>query len=155
MSTPKRNLRHQVRASRRAAVLNRSRSLATANVRRHRSDNMRTDAEFNRRRPMSAVHEESQPYCGPHRFNLYHPTVQDQLAAGTQLKGRPPTPFVVQRDESLIRPFGGFRVRWRDIEVGRTLSWPTYEDCKRLRELHRYSGLATREEAKLLSEVAP
>lgn len=89
------------------------------------------------------------PYDGPKVFQVYAPLVQQQLAAGVPLKGRPPVPFIVTRDEALIRPFGGFRVRWRDIEVGRMLSWPTYEDCRRLRELRRHD--ATPDERKVLN----
>jgi hypothetical protein len=83
------------------------------------------------------------------RFELYHELVAKQLVTGVPLKGRPPVPFVVHRDEALFRPFGGFRVYWRDLEVGRTLSYPTYDDCKRLREWRRHS--ATPAERKLLS----
>jgi hypothetical protein len=94
----------------------------------------------------TGIHSAPAPYAGPKQFEIYHPAVQERLDGG-HLRGRPPTPFVVRRDEHLVAPFGGFRVYWRDVEVGRTLSFPTFEDCRRLRETRRYT--APREEQLL------
>lgn len=133
--------RAQIQQSRTQSILREARFGKSRQDARH--------AHWQRTAGNTGLHSTLEPYAGPKTFEVYHPHVAAQLAAGVQLKGRPPVPFLVRRDEALMLPFGGFRVYWRDIEVGRQLSWPEYDACRRLREWRRYE--ATPEERKVLN----
>ncbi len=136
--------------SRAAIVAQRNRQLAIeARVERERRE--RVQQHFARTTSNAGVYDRVGPYDGPKQFELYHPTVAEQLKQGTQLRGRPPVPFVVKRDERLFLPYGGFRVYWRDYEVGRHLSYPDYSTCRRLRE-HARQG-ATPSVQRLLATI--
>lgn len=70
----------------------------------------------------TGVHHLCPPYSGPRTFGLSGPSA---------VPGSPPE-FLVVRDESLIRPFGGFRIFRKEREVARNLSYPDYDCCQRL-----------------------
>lgn len=73
---------------------------------------------------------EPQPYNGPREFFVGPLT-------DVMRRGRVPSMFRVIRDESLHLPYGGFRIYYGDQEVGRTIGWPTYEDCRVVRRSFR------------------
>lgn len=113
------------------------RSLSLSAPRRPRFtkfDRARGEAERRASHPRPAqgntgVHHRLAPYAGPKTFEVFNPGA---LAAYRGVGARP-VGFVVTYDAQLHRPYGAFRVRWRDIEVGRSLSWPDYGTCARLR----------------------
>jgi len=131
---------HRQRVGGQHAARRVSKYTSLVNDRRARERAYEAARRFSRHVFNTGIHSAPAPYAGPKQFNLYHPAVHERLSGG-QLRGRPPLPFVVKRDEHLVAPFGGFRVYWRDLEVGRTLSFPTFEDCRRLREAQRVARL--------------
>lgn len=97
------------------------------------------------RRPASlGLMETPPPYSGPMEFALSGP-----MRAGSNQVAQV---FWIRRDESLFRPYGGFRVSWQGREIGRTLSFPCYEDCRRLRRIGKLVGHQARDEATLSEE---
>jgi hypothetical protein len=84
----------------------------------------------------TGIHHRLEPYSGPKEFQVFNPAA---LASYTG-RGAAPVGFTVRRDERLHLPYGAFRVLWRDVEVGRSLSYPEYETCARLRAVHRINA---------------
>jgi len=70
-----------------------------------------------------------EPYSGPREFALSTDTALRASGAAP----RPQDVFWIRRDEELLAPYGGFHIYWRGHEIGRTLSWPDLEVCRRLR----------------------
>lgn len=81
----------------------------------------------------TGVHHLLEPYSGPKEFQVFNPAA----VAAYRGVGTAPVGFIVRRDEHLHLPYGAFRVLWRGKEVGRSLSYPEYDTCARLRRDHR------------------
>lgn len=99
-------------------------------------EELRTVERVNHGRSILTVPPE--PYAGPREFVL---SGADALGARGSVAQR--DVFRVRRDEHVCRPYGGFRIYHRDREIGRSLSWPDYDACRRIR---RHNGYAREDE---------
>lgn len=142
--------RHAPASSHTPSSLRNRRLTVDAHAQRERIERLR--ANFSRTTSNVGVYERVPPYSGPKQFELYHPSVVEQLQAGATLRGRPPVAFVVTRNERLFLPYGGFHVSWRGVEVGRHLSYPDYSACRRLRE-HARAHADSKEVRELLASA--
>lgn len=76
----------------------------------------------------TGINSSTKTYDGPREF-----------VVGVKLgrRGKSTVHFRVVRDEHLYPPYGGFRVSYDGVEIGRSVSWPTLTDCRTLKRNHR------------------